>query len=94
MPLKVCQAWVENDLSLKERSKITPEEELASAGWEKQATYDDPRLSEMVDMYKEIGFDVHLEPFDAGNEEGCTDCMALNPDQFKTIYTRKQNGKN
>jgi hypothetical protein len=48
----------------------------------------------MVDMYKEIGFDVHLEPFDATNETGCTDCMALDPDQFKTIYTRKQNGKN
>jgi len=44
-------------------------------------------------MYKEIGFDVHLEPFDATNEEGCTDCMALDSDQFKTIYTRKMNSE-
>ena len=41
---------------------MTPEEELISEGWEKQATYDDPRLSEMVDMYKEIGLAIHLEP--------------------------------
>jgi hypothetical protein len=93
MPWKVCQAWVENDLSLKERNKITPEEKLVSAGWEKQATYDDPRLSEMVDMYKQIGFEVHLEPFNADNEEGCTGCMTLFPDQFKTIYTRRKNGE-
>ena len=73
---------------------MTPEERLIGDGWEKQATYDDPRLSEMVDMYQEIGFDVHLEPFNAANEEGCTSCMALFPDQFKTIYTRKQNGEN
>jgi hypothetical protein len=69
---------------------MTPAEKLISEGWQKQATYDEPRLSEMVDMYKEIGLDVHLEPFNADNEEGCTDCMALIPDQFKTIYTRKK----
>ena len=57
-------------------------------GWEKQATYDDPRLSEMVEMYEEIGLEVHLEPFNAENETGCTGCMQLTPDLFKTIYTR------
>jgi len=69
---------------------MTPEEKLVSEGWEKQATYDDPRLSEMVDMYQEIGLAVHLEPFSAANEEGCTGCMELVPDQFKTIYTRRK----
>jgi len=69
---------------------MTPEEELISKGWEKRATYDDPRLSEMVEMYKEIGLAVHLEPFNAANEKGCTDCMALLPDQLKTIYTRNR----
>jgi hypothetical protein len=69
---------------------MTPEEKLISAGWEKKATYDDPRLSEMVAVYEEIGLDVHLEPFDAENEDGCTGCMQSFPDQFKTIYTRKK----
>ena len=69
---------------------MTPKEKLIQQGWEKQATYDDPRLSEMVDMYKEIDLEVHLEPFNAANEEGCTGCMQLRPDMFKTIYTRKK----
>ena len=71
----------------------TPEEKLAREGWKKQVTYDDPRLSEMVEIYKEMGLDVHLEPFNAENEEGCTGCMQLFPGRFKTIYTRKKSGK-
>lgn len=66
------------------------EEKLINEGWEKRATYDDPRLSEIVAMYEEIGLDVHLEPFDAENEDGCTGCMQLSPERFKTIYTRKK----
>jgi hypothetical protein len=69
---------------------LTPEEKLIKEGWQKQTTYDDPRLSEMVKMYKEIGFEVHLEPFNAENESGCSGCMQLMPDLFKTIYTRRK----
>ena len=83
------KAWDENGLYLKALKKVTPEEKLVSEGWEKQATYDDPRLSEMVETYKEIGLEVHLEPFNPENDENCTGCMELNPDQFKTIYTRR-----
>ena len=68
---------------------MTPEEKLIRSGWQKRATYDDPRLSEMVEMYREIGLEVHLEPFTPENEGGCTGCMQLTPDRFKTIYTRK-----
>jgi hypothetical protein len=68
----------------------TTEQKLIGDGWEKKATYDDPRLSEMVAIYEEIGLEVHLEPFDAANENGCTGCMQLSPDRFKTIYTRRK----
>lgn len=69
---------------------MTPGEKLIREGWKKQATYDDPRLSEMVEMYREIDLDVHLEPFNSENETGCNGCMQLTPDLFKTIYTRKK----
>ena len=69
---------------------MTPAEKLIRDGWEKQATYDDPRLREMLETYKEIGLEVHLEPFNPENETGCTDCMLLMPDMFKTIFTRKK----
>jgi hypothetical protein len=44
----------------------------------------------MVEAYQEIGLEVHLEPFNAENESGCTGCMQLVPDLFKRIYTRKK----
>ncbi len=66
-------------------------EKLAKDGWERQATYDEPRLSELVSMYEEIGFEARLEPFDPDEEPGeCTACMAAAADSFKTIYTRKK----
>ena len=58
-------------------------------GWEKQTTYDEPRLSEMVALYEELGFEVRLEPFDPDGEPQCSECMMADPDRFKTIYTRR-----
>ena len=71
---------------------MTAEETLIRQGWEKKATYDDPRLAEMVQLYEELGLEVHLEPFNAENEDGCTGCMQQFPDRFKTIYTREKPG--
>ncbi len=69
---------------------MTPDNELIREGWERQSTYDEPRLSEMVATYEEIGFEVHLEPFDPLSEPGCTECMKISPEKHKTIYTRKK----
>ena len=70
----------------------TRQAELTGQGWKKQATYDEPRLSEMVVMYKEIGMEVHLEDFHPDEAPACTECMAMMPEQYKTIYTRKKPG--
>ena len=71
---------------------MTRQEELARQGWQRKSTYDEPRLSEMAEMYKDIGLEVHLEPFHADEEPGCTACMAASPELYKTIYTRKKPG--
>jgi hypothetical protein len=63
------------------------EEELRKQGWEKRFTMDEPRLSEAVETYEELGFEVLLEPVDTSSEE-CTSCMAVSSDRYKTIYTR------
>ncbi len=65
-----------------------PMDELIKNGWEKRATYDEPRLTEMVEMYEEIGLTVHLEPVDLLNKPGCSDCFKAAPEKYKTIYTR------
>ena len=63
------------------------EEELKKEGWEKRFTIDEPRLSEAVAQYEEIGFEVLLEPVDTSSEE-CTSCLTAMSDRYKTIYTR------
>jgi hypothetical protein len=65
------------------------EEELKKQGWEKRFTIDEPRLSEMVDQYKELEFEVLLEPVDISSEE-CTICITASADRYKTIYTRRK----
>jgi hypothetical protein len=70
---------------------MTREEELQKEGWEKRFTIDEPRLSEMAEQYKELGFEVLLEPVDSQAED-CTSCLT-NPafsDRYKTIYTRRK----
>lgn len=74
------------------------EDELAKAGWQKRFVAEEPRLSEMVDMYKETGFEVHLEPLatveepDEENEEcqSCRICFEGSEDKYQVIFTRPQ----
>jgi hypothetical protein len=66
---------------------MTREEELKKEGWEKRFIIDEPRLSEMVEQYKELGFEVLLEPVDTSSEE-CATCIPAFHGRYKTIYTR------
>ena len=66
-------------------------DELTAAGWTRQSALSEPRLSEAVEAYEEIGFEVTLDAVDlcAGSEEGgCTACLGDNPEFVKVIYTR------
>lgn len=69
--------------------EMSREEELRKQGWEKRFTIDEPRLSEMAEQYKELGFEVLLEPVDTSSEE-CTTCITAFHDRYKTIYTRQR----
>jgi hypothetical protein len=69
---------------------MTREEKLISDGWKKRSTLDEPRLSEMVDAYEAIGFEVRIEPLDCEQEFACTECMRASPKKYATIYTRKK----
>jgi hypothetical protein len=64
------------------------EQELAQEGWTKQSIHDEPRLSDVVEAYEEMGMEIHLEPFNPDEEMGCTECMRTSPGRYKTIYTR------
>ncbi|NNF99625.1 MAG: hypothetical protein HKM93_09625 [Desulfobacteraceae bacterium] len=66
--------------------------ELENDGWEKRSTYDEPRLTEMLNTYEALGYEVLLEPFDALAEPACNSCLKGTADRYKTIYTRMGKG--
>jgi hypothetical protein len=69
------------------------EAELEKEGWTRQFTVDEPRLSEAIEMYKLLGFEVHLEPMVPDeNSEECAACLEIMCDRYKTIYTRPAEG--
>jgi hypothetical protein len=63
------------------------EADLLAAGWERRFIYDEPRLSEAVELYRELGFEVTLLPV-APDDGRCTECMLQEPDRYRVIYTR------
>lgn len=59
-------------------------------GWEARFIGSEPRLSEVVDMYREIGFEVLVKSFETTNCEGCcTSCFGGPIGETMTVYTRK-----
>ena len=69
---------------------LSREQELSKEGWTKQSTHDEPRLSDIVEMYEEMGLEVLLEPYNPDEEPGCTECMRSGIREYKTIYTREK----
>ncbi len=74
------------------------EAELQARGWVRQSLIGEPRLSEIVAEYRELGFEVHLEPVDpraCSAPDQCRLCFE-NPGlagQFKVVYTRVAPGR-
>ena len=68
-----------------------PKPELVAAGWERRFVTDGRRAQELVDLYTETGFEVHLEPLRAEEfDDECAECALLALLQFSTIYTRRK----
>ena len=72
-------------------------ERLAAEGWERQHVDTEPRLSEAVETYESLGFEVLLVPVlqvcaAEGEGGGCTACFEgdSDPDRYKVIYTRRR----
>ncbi len=76
---------------------------LEGEGWTRQFIANEPRLSEAVEMYRAIGFEVHLEPLPKGPEcetcvggedEGdCRICFEGVEEQYRIIFTRPKKGE-
>lgn len=77
---------------MKDEELVGLDDHVDLVGWERQTTTDEPRLSELVKLYEELGFQVMLRPIsrdELGQE--CQECYLAEPERFRTIYTRKGN---
>ena len=76
------------------------EDELAKEGWQKRFVAEEPRLSEMIELYKVTGFEVHLEPLsaveepdeDSGECQECRICFEGSEEKYQVIFTRPHAG--
>jgi len=67
------------------------EKELEKGGWIKQTTIGEPRLGEIVELYKSLGYEVRLEPVKIDElDEECRKCYEDEVDKVKTVYVRKK----
>lgn len=59
-------------------------------GWEPRFIGSEPRLSEVAGMYREIGFEVMIVPFDPVECEGCCkECFSEGESGAMVVYTKK-----
>jgi hypothetical protein len=70
--------------------RIARHRELLAQGWRRRFTADEPRLSEMKDLYLSLGLEVRIETGIPDEDENCSSCFEAEDfsDQYKTIYTR------
>ena len=72
---------------------VSPEDALLKDGWVRQTTIGEPRLSEIVQNYKMMGFEVHVEEFKTEGDSGCTTCFDAGQGMgfmYGTVYVRKR----
>ena len=66
-------------------------EELEQKGWIKRTTIGEPRLSEIVELYKSLGYEVRVEPVKIDElDEECRRCYKNEANEVKTVYVKKK----
>ena len=65
-------------------------EELEKEGWKLAATSSGAHLRRIVEMYQEVGFDVHMEEITPEECGGCTICYVAGNETITRIYTRRK----
>jgi hypothetical protein len=82
-----------DDLPVLGQTPSEPYQPEEIEGWTARNTVDEPRLSELVELYEEIGFEVMLRPVSPDHAgEACTECVMVEPERYRTIYTRPKSG--
>ena len=74
--------------------EIKGDDALIAQGWERRSILDEPRLSEVVEMYKDMGLEVKVVELKPEMiEEGCGTCLVAGLERYKVVYTRGKLGE-
>lgn len=71
------------------------ETELLAEGWIKQTTIGEPRLSEIVENYRTLGYEVHVVEHREESADGCNTCFTAGAEMgqvYGDLYIRKGKG--
>lgn len=69
------------------------EKDLIAKGWEKQLAYDEPRLSEVVELYRSMGREVKVEPTARSDQplgKTCDSCFTECDETMHIVWTRSR----
>lgn len=64
--------------------------EMVKMGWEEVAIDSGDHVQRMVEMYKELDFDVYLEEVKPEDVGRCTDCYEASGEKLFRVYTRRK----
>ena len=68
---------------------LKSDDALIKEGWERRSILDEPRLSEVVQLYKDLGLEVKV--VDLTPEmvaEGCDTCLVGGLERYKVVYIK------
>ncbi|MBZ0145346.1 MAG: hypothetical protein KJZ92_08190 [Rhodocyclaceae bacterium] len=71
------------------------EGDLLAQGWIKQTTIGEPRLSEIVENYRQLGYEVHVIEHLDESAGGCNTCFTAGAEMgqvYGDVYIRKGKG--
>lgn len=73
------------------------ESELLAQGWIRQTTINEPRLSEIAENYRQLGYEVRISVHrvEDRTDEGCNTCFTAGAEMgqfYGDVYIRKGSG--
>lgn len=76
-----------------QEDQFAPDPERLAQGWERRFVTDGERARQMIQLYKELGYEVVADPITPESmADECADCALLAALKFQTIYTRRRSG--
>ena len=70
-------------------AQLAPDPERRAKGWERRFIADEARVAEMVELYRDLGFETAVDPIrPADVDEVCGECRLVTQRRLQVIYTR------